>query len=140
MLFAVGCYHCGCREASLLSDPNSSVLYKRTCERRTMHCNATLWDYVPSVAKPLVGLRVDSSAPESNAVSIHCLPGDRATNSSKLVSFVDAVIHCARINHLVCKHSKQPATKVGYTIINERAASHKDMLQQCWCKPYCSNQ
>jgi len=36
-----------------------------------MHCNATLWDYVPSVAKPLVGLRVDSSAPESNAVSIN---------------------------------------------------------------------
>ena len=79
MLFAVGCYHCGYIEVSPLSDPNSAVpVSKRTCERRATHCSATLWDYVPSVAKPIVGfLGVDLSVPVSNAVSINCSSGDK---------------------------------------------------------------
>ena len=87
MLFAVGCYHCGYIEVSPLSDPNSAVpVSKRTCERRATHCSATLWDYVPSVAKPIVGfLGVDLSVPVSNAVSINCSSGDKfvAINSWK---------------------------------------------------------
>ena len=84
---AVWCYHYGCIEASPLSDPNSAVpVSKRTCERRAIHCSATLWDYVPSVAKPIVGfLGVDLSVPVSNAVSINCSSGDKfvAINSWK---------------------------------------------------------
>ena len=53
---AVWCYHYSCIEASPLSDPNSAVhVFKRTRVRSLKHYSATLWGYVPSVAKPIVG-------------------------------------------------------------------------------------
>ena len=106
VLIAAGCHHCGGSACCLLYGVTTAVVEKLPRCLIPIHlfhgaipCPNARSNAAPCIALPRFGTmcrpwpksssafwRVDSSWPDSNAVSIHSLSGDRATNSSKLLS------------------------------------------------------